>query len=100
VIVFQLPMRVPLRRRVQLRRRTWAALASLGVPRSWMFKQAGLAPILINGISRKQVEEFIRVHGAEVRAVERFESTPEVFHSYYYFAVKRGDVSASGITVK
>lgn len=99
VVVFQLPMRVPLRRRLQLRRRVWATLASVGVPRSWMFKKAGLAPIQINGISRREVEKFIRAQGAEVRAVERFEPDPQAFHSYYYFAIKQ-PASASVVVVK
>jgi SAM-dependent methyltransferase len=88
VIVFQLPMRVPIRRRLQLRRRVWAILASVGVPRSWMFEKAGLAPIQINGISRVEVEKFIRAQGAEVRAVKIFEPKEEPFHSFYYFIVK------------
>jgi ubiquinone/menaquinone biosynthesis C-methylase UbiE len=92
-IVFQLPMRVPFRRRFQPKRRLWALLASIGVPPSWMFTKAGLAPILINGISRSEVEKFIQSKGAEVRAVERFEPTPEAFHSYYYLAIKNGSSS-------
>src|SRR6266852_2806568 len=38
VLVFQLPNRVPLRRRIQLRRRLWPLLASAGIPRPWLFK--------------------------------------------------------------
>lgn len=95
-IVFQLPMNVPIRRRLQLRRRAWATLASLGVPSSWMFKKAGLAPIQINGISRTEVEEFIRAQGADVRAAQVFEPEPEAFHSYYYFAIKQGSATSGG----
>jgi hypothetical protein len=64
-----------------------------------MFKKAGLAPIQINGISRREVEKFIRAQGAEVRAVERFEPDPQAFHSYYYFAIKQ-PASASVVVVK
>jgi hypothetical protein len=64
-----------------------------------MFKKAGLAPILINGISRKEVERFIRAQGAQLRAAQVFESNPEAFHSYYYFAIKEGS-AASGDAVK
>jgi SAM-dependent methyltransferase len=95
VVVFQLPVRVPLRHRLQLRRRAWAALASVGVPRSWMFRKAGLAPIQMNGISRREVEKFTRAQGADVRAVERFDPKEGAFHSYYYFAVKRSAFAAS-----
>jgi ubiquinone/menaquinone biosynthesis C-methylase UbiE len=96
VIVFQLPVAVPLLHRIQPKRRLWAVLAALGVPRSWLFKQ-GLAPIQINGISRKEVERFLRAQGAEVRVVEKFESgaaAEDPFHSYYYVAVRKPRASA------
>ena len=85
VVVFQLPNEVPLRRRLQLRRRLWWLLSSIGVPQSWLFKKLGLAPIKMNGISRKKVEAFVRALGARVQAVERFDNTEDQYHSYYYF---------------
>lgn len=88
VVVFQLPNEVPLRRRVQLRRRMWSLLSAVGVPRGWLFKKMGLAPILMNGISRAEVERFIFAHDAQVRAVERYDLTEGEYHSYYYVAHK------------
>jgi ubiquinone/menaquinone biosynthesis C-methylase UbiE len=88
VIVFQLPNEVPLRRRIQLRRRLWSWLSSLGFPQSWLFRKLGLAPILINGISRQEVEKYIQAQGARVMAVERYDPSEGSFHSYYYFVVK------------
>lgn len=88
VVVFQLPHEVPLRRRIQLRRRLWSWLSSVGVPPPWLFKKLGLAPIVINGISRQEVERFIRAQGARVQAVERYDPNEGSFHSYYYFLVK------------
>jgi SAM-dependent methyltransferase len=87
VIVFQLPNEVPLRRRIQLRRRLWSLLAFAGIPRTWLFKNLGLAPIRMNGISRREVESFISAQGALVKAVERYDSTEDQYHSYYYFVV-------------
>jgi ubiquinone/menaquinone biosynthesis C-methylase UbiE len=92
VVVFQLPTAVPLRRRIQLRRRLWSWLSSIGIPKSWLFKKLGLAPILINGISRGEVERFIRAHGARVHAVERYDPKEGTFHSYYYLVVKERDL--------
>lgn len=94
VIIFQLPIEVPLRRRIQLRRRVWALLSAIGIPRAWLF-QAGLAPIQINGVSRGLVEEFIHSQGARVQAVERFEASDDKFHSNYYFIVKQCDPKAN-----
>jgi SAM-dependent methyltransferase len=88
VIVFQLPNEVPFRRRMQIRRRLWWWLSMMGVPESWLFKSLGLAPILINGIARNEVERFVRSHGAKLVAVERYDPSEGDFHSYYYFLVK------------
>lgn len=87
VIVFQLPNEVPLRRRIQLRRRLWSLFAFAGIPRSWLFKKLGLAPIRMNGISRREVEDFIRAQGARIQAVERYDPSEGRYHSYYYFVL-------------
>jgi SAM-dependent methyltransferase len=94
VIVFQVPIEVPLRRRIQLRRRLWAALSFLAIPKSWLFR-AGLAPIQINGVSEQQVEEVAISKGARVQAVERYDASEGEFHSNYYFIVKRSGSSSS-----
>lgn len=88
LIVFQLPNEVPFWRRMQLRRRLWSGLASLGIPKSWLFRNLRLAPIHMNGISRQEVVNFVRARGARVHAVERYDSREGPFHSYYYFIVK------------
>ncbi len=88
VVVFQLPKEVPLGRRIQLRRRLWSWLSFVGIPQPWLFRKLGLAPILINGISREEVEKFIRAQGARVQAVERYDPSEGSFHSYYYFVLK------------
>jgi ubiquinone/menaquinone biosynthesis C-methylase UbiE len=88
VIVFQLPNEVPFWRRIQLRRRLWSWLASLGIPKSWLFRKLHLSPIPMNGISRQEIENFVRARGAKVLAVERYDSREGPFHSYYYFIVK------------
>jgi len=88
IVVFQLPNQVPFRRRLQLRRRLWSCLSWLHVPESWLFKTFGLAPILVNGISRREVEACILAEGATLKAVERYDLSEGAFHSYYYFVVK------------
>lgn len=93
VIVFQVPIEVPLRRRIQLRRRLWAALSSLAIPQSLLFK-AGLAPIQINGVSRQQVEEFMVTQGGRIQGVERYDASEGEFHSNYYFVVKEFESGA------
>jgi SAM-dependent methyltransferase len=87
-IVFQLPIAVPFRRRIQLRRRLWALLAGIGVPQAWLYKRAGLAPIQINGIARNKIEKFIQAQGGDLRGIQRYDPAEGDFHSNYYFAVK------------
>jgi len=88
VVMFQLPNEVPLRRRVQGRRRLWSVLSFMGVPETWMFRRLGLSPIKMNGIARAEVERFVRSQGAQVQAVERYDPGEGRHHSYYYLVVK------------
>ena len=92
-IVFQLPNEVPLRRRIQLRRRLWPWLESLGIPPSSLFNKLGLAPILMNGVSRQEIERFVPVQGGRVQAVERYDPAEGNYHSYYYFVTKQPRLS-------
>ena len=48
VIVFQLTDELPLRRRIQGRRRLWSLLSLLGVPEARLFTKLGLSPIRMN----------------------------------------------------
>jgi ubiquinone/menaquinone biosynthesis C-methylase UbiE len=97
VIVFQLPSEVPLRQRIQGRRRLWSLLAAIGIPHAWLFKKLGLAPIKMNGIPRREVEKFIRCQDARVQAVERYDPSEGQYHSYYYIVVKPRDLSSRNV---
>jgi SAM-dependent methyltransferase len=88
LIAFQLPIAVPLRRRMQLRRRLWALLSFVGVPQRWQFKNLGLAPIQISGISQSKIEAFLDARGASIKAVIRYDPNEGEFYSNYYLAVK------------
>ena len=88
VVVFQLTNELPLRRRIQGRRRLWSLLALLGAPQTWLFNKLGLAPIVMNGISTKKVEKFVETQGARLKALERYDRTEGRYHSYYYFVIK------------
>jgi ubiquinone/menaquinone biosynthesis C-methylase UbiE len=88
VIVFQLTNELPLRKRIQGRRRLWSLLRILGAPQSWLFKKLGLAPIVMNGISTEKVEKFVGAQGARPKALERYDQTEGRYHSYYYFVIK------------
>jgi SAM-dependent methyltransferase len=88
IIVFQLPNEVPLRRRIQARRRLWSLLSALGAPPAWLFKKLGLAPIQMNGISSEKIQMFIADQAARLKGAERYDLSEGQYHSYYYFVVK------------
>lgn len=96
VIVFQLPSAVPLRHRLQGRRRLWSLLSSLGIPHRWLFLELGLAPMPMHAVSRGHVESFVAGAGARTEAVERYDPREDAFHSYYYVVVKGPGSSAPG----
>jgi len=87
-IVFQVPSRVPLRRRIQPRRRLWSLLASVGFPPTLLFRRLGLAPVRMNGISKQAIEKFVCAHGAHLQGVERFDPKEKSYQSNYYLVVK------------
>jgi len=89
VIVFQLPSEVPLRNRFQPRRRLWSLLASVGVPRTFLYKRLGLAPMQMNCIPREEIETFMRGRGGQIKAVETYDPADCIYHSNYYFVVKQ-----------
>ena len=86
VIVFQLPNEVPLAAN-STTKTALVVICVRRIPRSWLFKKLGLAPIRMNGISRREVEDFIRAQGARVQAVERYDPSEGRYHSYYYFVL-------------
>jgi len=94
IVVFQVPIEVPWRRRIQLRRRLWASFAALGVPESWLFK-VGLAPIQINGVSPGEMARFLGQRGAVVKAIERYDLAEGSFHSNYYVVTKNDSLTTS-----
>lgn len=89
-VVFQLPDKPNLRRRIQGRRRLWSLLRLLGLRERFLYENLGLTPIGMNGIPADQVQRFLENAGAEVIRVEEDEKAGAHFRSYSYFALKKG----------
>lgn len=66
LLVFQLPSFIPLRNRVQPRRRAYEVLRRAGVRRDVLYRSLGLNPIRMNHIPRDEVIEFISRRGGTV----------------------------------
>lgn len=69
-LVVQMPASMPLRQRVQWRRRAYHGLRAARVPERTLYRRFGLDPIRMNWMARRDVEAAIRLGGAHVIAVQ------------------------------
>jgi SAM-dependent methyltransferase len=69
-LVVQLPASMPLRQRIQWRRRAYRALRAVGVPQRTLYERLGLDPIRMNWLPRRDVEACLRMAGATVVDVQ------------------------------
>ncbi len=70
LLIAQLPASMPLRQRVQPRRRAYAALRRVGVSDAMLYRKLGLHPIRMNWVPRPRVEACLSAAGARVLDVE------------------------------
>ena len=70
LLAVQLPATMPLRRRIQPRRRLYGGLRRLGLPDALLYRRLGLNPIRMNWVPRPQVLTRLSVAGAVVVDVE------------------------------
>jgi SAM-dependent methyltransferase len=66
VLVFQLPAGLPLRRRLQPRRRAYAVLRSIGLPAEVLLGSARLNPMVVLGVAASEVEATVELHGGRI----------------------------------
>jgi ubiquinone/menaquinone biosynthesis C-methylase UbiE len=88
-IVFQLPDKPSLRRRIQGRRRLWSLLHFLGMSERSLYEMLGLTPITMNGVSPYRVREVMEKTGAEVITVQPDSMAGPDFHSFTYYGRKK-----------
>jgi hypothetical protein len=69
MLVFQVPSRMPLRARLQLRGRVYGVLRRLGLSDDFLYRRAHLWPMTLNALPRPQVEAEVRAAGGELVAV-------------------------------
>jgi ubiquinone/menaquinone biosynthesis C-methylase UbiE len=70
LLAFQLPSRIPLRNKLQPRRRVYGALRRLGVPRRVLFRQLRLQPIAMQAVPAESVTRTLERSGAVVLTVD------------------------------
>jgi SAM-dependent methyltransferase len=82
-IVFQLPEPLPLRRRLQPRRRLYRGLRRLGAREDRLYR-LGLHPVSMIGLERNAVEAALTAAGAEVALVEQVDPEHSLGGLRYY----------------
>ena len=88
-VVFQLPDKPSLRRRIQGRRRLWSLLQFLGLGEGFLYQKLGLTPIRMSGVSPDRVQRVMAEAGAAAIGVEVDQKAGPPFRSYTYFGLKR-----------
>jgi SAM-dependent methyltransferase len=86
-LVFQLPARVPLRKRVQVGRRLYGGLRRVGLSPELLYRRLRLHPMHLRGLPEEQAIEAVTSAGARVVRVER-ERWPDGVESATYFATR------------
>jgi SAM-dependent methyltransferase len=89
-IVFQLPESLPLRYRLQPRKRLFRALRALSVSERWLYRRARLHPISMIGVDEEQVRSVLAHTGAAIRRVEVVDPTSALAGKRYFAAPAAG----------
>ena len=88
VLILQVPAPVPLRHRLQPRRRLYAALRAIGVADATLHRRLGLSPIRMNGIAQVAVRAILQSHGLAIQEVHSAIIDGTSMESLVYFATR------------
>jgi ubiquinone/menaquinone biosynthesis C-methylase UbiE len=89
LLVFQMPVHLRLRNRIQLRRRAYRLVRALGLPHTFAYERLKLSPIRMLALPQRAVEDIVRQANGEVVSVAFVEKPNEEFSSgIYYCTVK------------
>lgn len=80
LLVFQLPSYVPLKNRLQPRRRLYGLLRTLGFSHKFCYKKLGLTPIRMNFIPEHEMAAFLTGLGAEVLEVQANSNLSRIYY--------------------
>jgi SAM-dependent methyltransferase len=85
LLCFQLPSRLPLRRRVQLRRRLYGVLRAAGFGERLLYELWGLHPIRMNAVAEAEVRAIVAGAGGQVLAAREDDHAGPEMASRLYF---------------
>jgi ubiquinone/menaquinone biosynthesis C-methylase UbiE len=89
LLVFQMPLHLPLRNRIQLRRRAYRIVRALGLPHTFAYERLKLSPIRMLSLPQRTVEDIVRKAGGVVVSIARVEKPNEPFASGIYHCTVR-----------
>ena len=87
-LVLQVPSRLPLRRRIQSRRRAYALLRRLDVPASLLLAELRLDPIRTTALSETRVRAAVEAAGGTIAAVRDDDATGPYVPSRRYLVTR------------
>jgi SAM-dependent methyltransferase len=98
LVVCQIPSRIPLRRRFQLRRRFYGVLRGIGFPPGVLYHRLGLFPMRMNSLAERDVRLLLTAVGARIleARVEAMASTG--IESRTYFVTKPGQSKSKALS--
>ncbi len=83
LLAFQIPIHMPLRNRIQLRRKAYRILRTLGVREEVAYRKLKLSPIRMLWIPRDRVEQLVQKAGARVIHVKEIRDAPFTSGLFY-----------------
>lgn len=89
LMVFQLPCYMPVKRRLQPRRRLYGLLSRLGVNRQFLYQTLKLSPMKMRCIAEKDVVEFLKNRGVKILTIDADPRAGPEIPSRTYFCSKR-----------
>lgn len=89
LLVFQMPLHLPWRNRLQLRRRGYRVLRSVGVPHTFLYQRLKLNPIRMIALPQTDVEDILQGAEGFLVRVEHSTEFGKEFESGIYFCSKR-----------
>jgi SAM-dependent methyltransferase len=85
LVVFQAPWHVPLRNRIQPRRRLWRALRAIGVPARVLHGSLGLHPVSLIAVPEREIRAVAERAGATIALAQPDDHAAPPARSFVYF---------------
>lgn len=89
LLVFQMPLHLPLRNRIQLRRRAYRLVRTIGLSHTFAYERLKLSPIRMLAMPQRSVEDIVRGANGVVVSVALAEKANEPFSSGIYYCTVR-----------